>query len=96
MQRIDIMKRTPRSLHGPFDLVFLDPPYAMEASDVAQFLQRMDVSGALAPSTIAAYEHDVDANRAVLEAFGTLSWDHVKRKIYGDITIDLFRKDQAL
>jgi 16S rRNA G966 N2-methylase RsmD len=40
-----------------FDLVFLDPPYAYSAEDVAAFVQALDDAGALSDGAIVHYEH---------------------------------------
>ena len=41
---------------GPFDLIFLDPPYAMDAGEKA--LKKIAQKGLLSPNGIAVYERD--------------------------------------
>lgn len=41
---------------GPFDLVFMDPPYASEDGPVT--LDALPLNGALAPGALIVYEHD--------------------------------------
>lgn len=46
------------SLPGaPFDIVFLDPPYALEAANVEKLVGALMTSGQLAPGAIVVYEH---------------------------------------
>lgn len=46
-----------RGLPGaPFDIVFLDPPYAVDASDVCGMIGRLAESGALSDGALIAYE----------------------------------------
>ncbi len=46
-----------RSLFGaPFDIVFLDPPYAVGVSDVCGVVKSLADAGALAPGALIAYE----------------------------------------
>ncbi len=40
----------------PFDIVFLDPPYAVEPSKIAQFVKILADGGALANGALVAYE----------------------------------------
>lgn len=42
---------------GPFGVVFLDPPYAMEAGRVRALVDALASHGALAPEAIVVYEH---------------------------------------
>ncbi len=41
---------------GPFDIVFLDPPYAMDTADVCNLLKDLGASGALLDSALVIYE----------------------------------------
>ena len=44
---------------GPFDIVLLDPPYALPAADVCTLLVALAGAGCLAASCVASYEHAV-------------------------------------
>ncbi|WP_298578822.1 16S rRNA (guanine(966)-N(2))-methyltransferase RsmD [uncultured Olegusella sp.] len=44
---------------APFDLVLLDPPYAISAGQVSQLVKNLDQQGLLAPSARILYEHEV-------------------------------------
>lgn len=41
----------------PFDLVFLDPPYAYESAKVCDFIARMESVGMIASGAVVLYEH---------------------------------------
>ena len=74
--------------HGPFDLVFLDPPYAMEPADVLALVDGLDAAGALGADVTVSYEHargtDIDAALAAHAA-----WERYTAKVYGDTAIDI-------
>lgn len=46
---------------APFDVVFLDPPYAVPASEVTGLVRDLAEGGQLAPGAIVVYEHASDA-----------------------------------
>ena len=91
--RADSLKKPPVDA-GPFDLVFLDPPYAYSADDVAAFVQSLDASGALAPDAIVYYEHAKKDTAAAQAAFEHIQWETAVSKRYGDIAFDLFRRNR--
>lgn len=59
VQGTDVFGATKRPLgaQGPFDLVLLDPPYALEAADVAELIERLASNGDLASGALIVYEH---------------------------------------
>ena len=71
---------------GPFDLVTLDPPYAMEAATVARLLTDLREADQLAPSAVILYEQASDA--AALELDGA---SVIKSKSRGTTTVTLLR-----
>lgn len=77
----------------PFDLVLLDPPYATPAGDVADFIEGMRVSGALAPDALVCYEHAESDDSGVRRQCERIQWDVLKSKSYGDIAFSLLRKE---
>jgi 16S rRNA (guanine966-N2)-methyltransferase len=91
--RCDTLKRPPVDA-GPFGLVFLDPPYAYSAEDVAAFVQALDEAGALADDAIVHYEHAKKDTAAVQAAFEHIQWEAAASKRYGDIAFDLFRRNR--
>lgn len=42
---------------GPFDLIYLDPPYAIPATEVSRILLALAEAGAIAPAAVVGYEH---------------------------------------
>ena len=91
--RADVLKRPPVQ-EGPFDLVLLDPPYALAADDVAALVQALDEAGALAPEALVHYEHAKKDTAAAHAAFERIQWEAAVSKRYGDIAFDLFRRNR--
>jgi 16S rRNA (guanine966-N2)-methyltransferase len=79
------------SLAGaPFSLVVLDPPYAMEASRVAELVETLAGEGLLAPGAVVLYERD--AKSPGLEVPGFV---RVREKGHGTTCVELLRRDDA-
>lgn len=93
--RGDVCKRTPRVAGHRFDLVFLDPPYAMEADEVAHIVEMLAAQDALDAHALVAYEHDKNCDPRANASFLSLKLNAVAHKVYGDTVVDLFRKEQA-
>ena len=92
IMRGDVTKRLPAPPAGSaFDLVFLDPPYAMPAGDVASLLARLGRAGSLAPDAIVSYEHDASKDPLQDAGFLSLQLHQVARKTFGATVVDLFR-----
>lgn len=67
---------------GPFDLVFLDPPYGMSDAEVGATLQALVAGGWLVPDALIVVERAATSDFPVPEAL-SVSW---KRR-YGDTLI---------
>ncbi|MBO4365908.1 MAG: 16S rRNA (guanine(966)-N(2))-methyltransferase RsmD [Eggerthellaceae bacterium] len=94
--KTDVCKRLPVPPAGSaFDLVFLDPPYAMGAGQVAALIARLRQEGALAAGTIVSYEHDASEDPLSNEAFLSLELAPVTRKKFGSTVIDLLEMGNA-
>ncbi len=77
---------------APFDLVFLDPPYALGAAEVFDLLGRLDAAGSLAGDVLASYEHD-GADDAAVEALAVeWGWDIVSHRRFGDTAVDFLER----
>lgn len=74
----------------PYDIVFLDPPYALDARLLATLLQHLEAAEQLADDALIAYEHDAGRSYAELTRLETLSL--ATSKVYGDTVVDLFRR----
>lgn len=88
--RGDVLKRGVASAEA-FDMVFLDPPYVLDAGRVAHLLEQVEASGSLAQDAIVAYERSA-ASPTLLEAPSSLEWHLESTKTYGDTAIDLYRR----
>jgi len=69
----DVLKTVQMDRFGPFDIVFLDPPYAYSADEVLAFAAQLRESGALSKGFTIVYEHalsDADQVSEVAQSFG--------------------------
>ena len=89
IMRGDVFQRA-LSAPTPFDVVFLDPPYATEATQVAHLLDGLDEAGQLASDAIVSYEHAADNAEALLQVPSRLQWQLVRSKTFGDTAIDFY------
>lgn len=103
VQRGDVLRggvvRPPANLTGgeaAYDLVFLDPPYALDAEVVCEFVASLDERGLLQPEAVVSYEHDAADNDRVDAAFATLlqprGFALSSRRAYGSTVIDLLAR----
>lgn len=53
----------------PFDLVLLDPPYALEPEEVAHFIVALAESECLSSGCVVSYEHALRSSAAVASCF---------------------------
>ena len=76
----------------PFDLVFLDPPYAIEDTHVVDFVIALASAGMLAPFAVVVYEHDSSKSLDEALAKGTaqgIDLRIVKSKRQGACALDI-------
>ncbi len=85
IMQCDAFKRPPSepSSHGAYDLVFLDPPYAFDASEVMGLMKRLTQSGVVSPEAIMAYEHAIKSQSEVESAVAACGFDVHASKKYG-------------
>lgn len=76
---------------APVDLVFLDPPYALAADEVASWLETLAAAGALAPDAVVSYEHDAKNDGEVERAFEGSAFAVVRQRRFGEISLHLLR-----
>lgn len=79
----------------PFEVVVLDPPYALTLTQVKGFLGRLAERELIVNQTLVSYEHAAkdaeDLNGAILGTGGTpLSLYLVRSKTYGTICLDYY------
>jgi 16S rRNA (guanine966-N2)-methyltransferase len=85
--RRDVGRSLEQDLEHPFDLVFVDPPYALPAAAVGAILDRLRTTGALADGGIVLLTRDVRSSTDVIP----LDWAVAKRLVYGDSVVTLLR-----
>ena len=76
-----------RMAGGPFDLVFMDPPYALGTEPAEALLSGLASAGLLAPGALALFERSASQTPA-LEMSG---FEHIREKRYGIAAVDLLR-----
>lgn len=91
IHRADVLKEPPKHVRPPFDLVFLDPPYAFEASTVLGMVAALRERGALLPDALVVYEHAAGASGEVDVVARELDLSLAQRKKYGDTVVDVLR-----
>lgn len=90
--RGDVMRRPPAAPGAPFDLVFLDPPYATAPADVFALIARLAEAASLAPDAIVSYEHDAADDAAVEALAAEAGWAVASHRRFGDTAIDLLER----
>ena len=89
--RADVIERAPQFARPPFDLIFLDPPYAYDAMAVLGMVAGLVERGVAASDAIVVYEHSLAGNDASALAAAELGFELASRKKYGDTTVDVLR-----
>ena len=82
---MDVLKKDPVPSAGPFDLVFLDPPYAYDAQTILGRVAAWEKKGIVSSDALIVYEHALN-DVPDCEGFETCSSKH-----YGKTTIDVLR-----
>lgn len=68
---------------GPYDLVYIDPPYALEDDDVRAVLDAMRQRGALAEDALVVVERSTRSP----EPWPDSGWEHLRKRDYGDTAL---------
>lgn len=66
----DVMRHGLPGVDGPFDLVFLDPPYASSQEDVLDIIEEACKGGVLADGCLIVYEHDEPLDEGACKSRG--------------------------
>ena len=87
-RNVETFLTAPPAWHEPltFDIVFADPPY--QRTDLTQLLERLSLSGTLAPDGRAILEHET--RRPVPTRVGSLAQTRQAR--YGDTTLTFYQR----
>lgn len=88
----DIMKAPPTGQAAPFDLVFLDPPYAYDPAEVLAMVRSLSEAGALADDAIIVYEHAINTKAEVAQAAEQAGFETIASKKYGKTGVTTLRK----
>lgn len=91
IRKADVLVEPPVNARPPFDIVFLDPPYAFDPKAVLDLVAALARGGALAPDVIVMYEHEIQANEAAEAAAASCGLVLARRKHYGDTIVDTLR-----
>lgn len=81
---------TPALKGAPFDIVFLDPPYAVAAEDVSKAVSALAEAGQLAQDAIVVYERAAEAPGLSVRALAP-----ARTKKLGSTAVDLYRFGEA-
>lgn len=92
VHRGDVFKDAPLRIRPPFDVVFLDPPYAYDAAEVLGMVARLGEAGALAEGALVVYEHAASSGGSVDVAAAGSGLTLASRKKYGDTVVDILRR----
>lgn len=93
LARQDVMK-APVTVGGPFDIVFLDPPYAFPPSGGLGLVARAARAGALAGDAVVVYEYALTSKNDVRSAAEELGFGIEVEKKYGKTGITMMRFEQ--
>lgn len=75
--------------HGPFDVVLLDPPYALEAAAVLTVMAELRRCGIVAADALISYEHAAGSSAA--EALAEAGFDMLRERSRGAGAIAIAR-----
>ncbi len=87
----DIMQAPPAGHTAPFDLVFLDPPYAYDPAEVLAMVRGMSDAGTLSEDAIIVYEHAINTKIEVAQAAEQASFEVIASKKYGKTGVTTLR-----
>lgn len=86
---IDVVKRGVPEVYRTFDVVFLDPPYALSPADVVVLCESLFTAGRLSEEVVISYEHDCASNSEVDAAWEGSPFVLCSRRSFADTALDL-------
>ncbi len=89
--RADVLEKPPVRQRPAFDLVFLDPPYALAAVESLGMVRALADAGAVSSDAIVVYEHALTSNDDADEAIESYGFSLYARKKYGATAVDILR-----
>lgn len=96
VRKLDVLKDPPCNLQQPFNLVFLDPPYALEPREVLGLVLALAQREALSEDALVIYEHARSATTAVDTILDSCNLSLASRKKYGDTIVDIVKRNPEL
>ena len=93
IMRRDFLRNPPITQIPPFDLVFLDPPYAFDPQNVLQVIRTLVDSEAISRDAIVVYEHAHTAAREVAEAAQAAGFELAASKKYGKTGVAILKME---
>ena len=94
--RADVLEKPPLRQRPAFDLVFLDPPYALAAEESLRMVANLAKTGAVSGDAIVVYEHALSTNADADEAEAACGFALSSRKKYGETAVDILRLADTL
>ena len=94
--RADVLEKPPLRQRPAFDLVFLDPPYALHAEESLRMVANLAKTGAVSGDAIVVYEHALSTNADADEAEAACGFALSSRKKYGETAVDILRLADTL
>lgn len=92
VQKLDVLKGAVPRAKTPYDLVLLDPPYALAPAEVFALVSRLKDAGCLDAEAIISYEHGAEANDEVARLVESEGLSLASRRSYGDTVIDIITR----
>lgn len=89
VQKLDVLKGAVPRARAPYDLVLLDPPYALAPAEVFALLSRLKDAGCLDAEAIISYEHGSETSDEVAQLVESEGLSLASRRSYGDTVIDI-------
>lgn len=91
----DVLKRPPQTM-GPYDLVFFDPPYALDPGEVLRLLDTLRKAGALTDDVLISYEHGSASDERLDVLLETSPFRSQGRRRWRDTSIDFLCLDEGV
>ncbi len=79
-----------------FNLVFLDPPYALDAGEVFGLIDRVDQLGVLSDDVVVSYEHDPADSDRCDEEVEKSDFEILKRHRYAGVMVNIMKRKGGL
>lgn len=92
--KMDVLEGKLPMMRRPYNLVLLDPPYALNPLEVLAFVNRLDDAGYLAKDVLISYEHAITTKPDQLPEFTSSRWTIADSRKYGKTKITLFERNE--